>query len=300
MKHRLLLCAICLSVLFSCKKEKKEPDTKLYPINFKVSGFSQTNVPIGLGKAKTAALATQAADTIPVQKLTYLLFATDIQSSLLSQISFVKGSAGFGTITDKVAPGNYLAVFCGGSANMGIYQTTFPDPKPHTAFSYGGGWDDTFYKRIPITVTANGINMGVSLDRITARLDLVIKDAIPVGTTRIGVSFPDTLGYDATNGRGELSFIGTNGFATTITTADIGKTNYTISRYTLNNITPFDVTVSYYGPNPNAPLNTKIIKNVVCKTNTKTTLSGDLFTPGNNGFSIMVNQDWNTPITVGF
>lgn len=298
MKHRLLLCAICLSVLFSCKKEKKEPDTKLYPINFKVSGFSQTNVPIGLGKAKTAALATQAADTIPVQKLTYLLFATDIQSSLLSQISFFKGSAGFGTITDKVAPGNYVAVFCGGSANMGVYTSTYPEPR--AGFGYIDRWDDTFYKRVPITVTASGINMGVSLDRITARLDLVIKDAIPVGTTRIWMRFPDTLGYDATPGGVKLNTLGTNVSSKTITAADIGKTNYTISTYTLNNITPFDVTVSYYGPNPTAPLNTRIIKNVVCKTNTKTTLSGDLFTPGNNGFSIMVNQDWNTPITVGF
>jgi hypothetical protein len=298
MKYRILLCAICVSVLFSCKKEKKASDTKLYPINFKISGFTQTDVPIGLGKTKTAALVTQAADTIPVQKLTYLLFATDTHSSLLSQISFVKGSADFGTFTDKVAPGNYVAVFCGGSADIKTYTSMYP--MPHYELGYSLYWDDTFYKRIPITVTATGINMRVGLDRITARLDLVIKDAIPVGTSQITISFTDTLGYDATNGGGKLNFIGTTLVSKTITTADIGKTNYTITTNTLNNIIPFDVTISYYGPNHNAPLNIKTIKNVVCKTNTKTTLSGNLFDPGNNGFSITVNQDWDIPVTIGF
>ena len=299
MKHKILLCSICVFLFFSCKKEKKPTNAQTYPISFKVTGFSQTQVPIGgVGKTKTAALATQATDSIPVQKLVYILFSTgDAHATTLKR--YTKGDASFGTITDNVPPGNYIATFIGGSDRLIVEDDEGKGEYTPFYFHYPSNqWDDTFYKRVPITVTSSGINQGVAIDRFTSRLDLIIKDAIPAGTSRITVTFSDTSLVDAKSG---LKFYpGTNYTSKTINTADIGKTNYTITMYNLNNIKPFDVSISYYGINPNGPLDTKVIRNVVCKTNTRTILSGDLFTPTNSEFTIAINQDWNTPVTVNF
>jgi hypothetical protein len=297
MKPKILLCCICAFLFFSCKKDKKvTPTTKLYPISFNLSGFTQTQVPIG--KAKTTSLTTQAADTVPVQSLVYMLFKIQPALTLISQQRIEKGAVGFGTFTDNVAPGDYTAVFIGGSAALNIYAYNY--------FGYASGsgffttyWDDTFLTKVPITVTASGINQPVTMKRRTARLDVILKDAIPAGTTKITVSFRDTSQIEALSQYGNAAFVTTNVTTKTINAADIGTTNYTITANTVNDTKLFDVTISYYGANPAGPLGTKIVKNVLCKTNTKTTLSGNLFTPGNNEFDITVNQDWNT-VNVGF
>jgi hypothetical protein len=288
-------------LLFSCKKDNKSPNhaTKLYPITFNISGFTVTNTPTdAAGKLKSTALATQAADSIPVNRLVYWLLDPKQSISYSVRVSN-KGEAGFGTFTDNVAPGNYIIAFAGSSANLKFdgpnYFFTFA-PVP-TYVGHPSYWEETYFKTIPITVTSSGVNMDVSLSRITAKLDLVIKDPIPVGTSKIVVSFPDTATVMVKTGLG--NGITTNGATKTISATDIGKTNYTISMNTLNNIKPFDVVVTYYGPDPSGPLGTKTIKNVVCKANTKTTLSGNLFDAGNAAFTITVNQDWNTA-TVDF
>jgi hypothetical protein len=302
MKQKILLCCICAFLFFSCKKDKKvTPAPKLYPVSFNLSGFTQTQVPIG--KAKTASLGTQATDTVPVQSLVYMLF--QLQGSLkslglISQRRIEKGDPGFGTFTDNVAAGTYTAVFIGGSDNLKIllnnYFSYTTSLYPATTY-----WDDTFYKSIPITVSAGSLNQAISMKRITARLDLVLKDAIPTGTKKITVSFKDTAVVDAYTGK---TYIDRNQSVTNVTskainTSDIGTTNYTITMYTLNNVTPFDVTISYYGADASNPLGTKVVNNVVCKVNTITTLSGNLFTAANSEFKITVNQDWNT-VNVGF
>ncbi|SDP26036.1 hypothetical protein SAMN05428975_0902 [Mucilaginibacter sp. OK268] len=306
MKQKILLYSICLCLFFACKKEKKAPNpaVKLYPISFNVSGFSTTLVP-NAGKAKTTALATQATDTIPVQYLEYILFPINQKTSISSRYES-KGDAGFGTFTDNVPAGKYLVVFYGGITNINInsnYQNTYlyysfnsdyPSQKP----TY---WDDTFYKTIPITVAASGtVSQDVSLDRVVSRLDVVLKDAIPTGTSKITVSFADTAAFYLQTGRSSPEMVTQNVTTKAITAADIGKTNYTTTIYTRNDVTPFQVTINYYGSNLNGPLGTKVISDVVCKRNTRTILSGSLFTTGNGNFTVLANQDWNTPITVNF
>ncbi|MGN8069188.1 hypothetical protein [Mucilaginibacter sp. SG564] len=294
MKQKILLCGICVLLLFACKKDKKAPDTKLYPITFKVSGFSQSAVPLD-SKTKTNSLGTQATDTVPVQLLYYSLYNSD--GLLVSARNVKKGDANFGQFNENVPAGNYKAVFCGGSNNLLAYRTFFtyitrPDIEGGPAY-----WDDTFFKLIPFTVTNTGINQSVTLSRATARLAIVLKDAIPTGTSKIVVKFQDT---SAIGSDGLHHFQAINTTTKTITTADVGTTNYTIVMNTLNNIKPFDVTIDYYGANPSGPLGTKTIKNVVCKTNYITTLSGNLFTQGNAQFVLAIDQDWGAPVNVSF
>jgi len=306
MKQKILLYSICLCLFFACKKDKKTPDpaVKLYPISFNVSGFSTTLVP-NAGKAKTTALTTQA-DTAPVQYLEYILFPINQKLSISSRYES-KGDAGFGTFTDNVPAGRYLAVFYGGITNIKADNLNYPYTYLYYAFNpiYPSQnytyWDDTFYKTIPVTVASSGtVNQDVSLDRVVSRLDVVLKDAIPTGTSKITVSFPDTAAFYLQTGLSSPEMVTQNVTTKTITTADIGKTNYTTTIYTRNDVTPFQVTISYYGSNLNGPLGTKTISDVVCKRNTRTILSGNLFTTGNSNFSILANQDWNTPITVNF
>jgi hypothetical protein len=318
MKYQILLCSICAFLFFSCKKEQKAPDNvQKYPVSFKVTGFSQSQVPIDgkAGKTKTAALATEATDSIPIQQLVYILFKEDELTPTTIR-RFTKGDPNFGVISDNVPAGNYIATFTGGTTRLKVITSgdpTVPEGDFYLPyyFTYStihyprqgdpNTWDDTFYKQVPITVTSTGISQSVAMDRITSKLDFVINDPIPAGTTKIVVAFNDTIGVDV---KRKIAFKTYNPFINTtqqvISATDIGKTNYTISIFNLQNITPFDVTVSYYGANPNGPLNTKTIKNVVCKTNTRTILSGMLFTSSNIGFTIKVNQDWDTPLTVNF
>ena len=297
MKYKVLFCAICV-VLFSCKKDNKKDLTTLYPITFNINGFSQSYIPIGVGKLKTAAVA----DTVPVQNLYYSLYNNSIGAIVVNSGSSIKGDAGFGSFTDSAPPGNYIAVFIGGSSSLIFHNL------PYDAyFTYStsitnhlpGYWGDTFYKRIPVTVTQSGVKLNVILDRVTAKLDLVIKDPIPTGTSKITVAFSDTVAINSLTGV-KMGGLAANGVTKDITTTDVGKTNYLITMNTIHNSTPFDVTVSYYGANSTGPISSKVIKNVVCKTNTRTTLSGNLFTAGNGEFSITVNQSWNAPETINF
>jgi hypothetical protein len=315
MKYQILLCSICAFLFFSCKKEQKASgNDQKYPVSFKITGFSESQIPIGgkAGKIKTTALAPQAIDSIPVQQLVYMLFGVNGTGPITVR-KFTKGDPDFGIISDNVPAGDYIATFIGGSARLKI--ASFSDPRAGEYLPYfftystnvyppsgdTNTWDDTFYKRVPITVTSSGINQGVTVDRITSKLDFVIKDPIPAGITKIVVAFNDTIAVDV---KSKVAIKGYNPFINrteqAISTADAGKTNYTISIFNLHNVTPFDVTVSYYGANPNGPLDTKVIKNVICKTNTKTTLSGYLFTPSNNEFTTTIDQAWDTPVTVNF
>lgn len=295
MKQKILLCGICVLFLFACKKDKKAPDTKLYPINFKVSGFSQTGVPID-AKAKTNSLSTQATDPVPVQSLYYMLYKNT--GELITTRRVNSGDANFGQFNDNVPAGSYRAVFCGGSSSLTAYQTKYftysTNPLSGTTPCH---WDDTFFKTVPFTVTNTGINQSVLITRATARLVLVITDAIPVNTSKIVVSFQDmsVIGDD-----GFSRFPAVNTTSKTINTTDIGTTNYTVVMNTVNDTKPFDVTVDYYGANPSGPLGTKVIKNVVCKINMITTLTGNLFTQGNGQFVLSVDTDWGTPATVNF
>jgi len=296
MKQKILLCGICALLLFACKKDKKAPDVKLYPISFNVSGFSQTGVPID-GKAKTNSLNTQATDTVPVQSLYYMLYNNI--GDLITTRRVNKGDANFGQFNDNVPAGSYRAVFCGGSSSLTAYQTKYftysTNPISNNTPCY---WDDTFFYSLSFIVANTGINESIEMHRETARLVLVITDAIPTGTSKIVVKYQDTasIGYD-----GVHRYAAINTTSKTINATDIGTTNYTIVTNTLNDTKPFDVTVEYYGTNPVGPLGTKVIKNVVCKSNYITTLTGNLFSPGGNGqFALSIDTDWGTPVTVNF
>jgi len=296
MKQKIILYSICLCLFFACKKDKKtpDPDTKLYPISFNVSGFSQTNVPTA-DKAKTNSLTIQATDTIPVQSLYYAVYVDRGplygHGPLVTYRRVLKGDQNFGQFKDNLPAGTYQALFCGGSNNL-IFDI------PDVAFYYNTHtWDDTFYKVVPFTVTSGPVNQSVVIPRRTAKLSLVIKDAIPTGTSKIVVHFSDSSSIKPYYPPASLV---TNQTTQVINATDAGKTNYTFSMNTLNDTRPFDVTVDYYGPNPVGPLGTKIIKNVVCKPNTRTILSGYLFTQDNGQFTITVNQDWNPPVNVNF
>lgn len=309
MNAKIILSCVCLSLLFSCKKEKKSTDntSKLYPVTFKVSDFSQTQVPLGNTKTiKTASLSTNATDTIPVDVLHYLLY-NNTTNMLYTLKKASKTDSGFGNFNENLAAGNYTAIFGGGGSDLDLYEYQFPNALPLYYFYYKQAiWKDTFYKNVTFTVTNAPLNQTVSLDRVTAQLQLRLTDAIPAGVTSIKVSFPDAAGFAAVSRAVVLPRtylappVSPTIFVQPITAADAGKTNYQITLNTLNNITPFTVAIDYYTTDPTHSVSTKVIPNVVCKTNTRTILSGNLFKPGNTAFTIQIDQDWATPINIGF
>jgi hypothetical protein len=294
MKHNYILCGICLLLLFSCKKDKKNPPAeKLYPVSFNITDFSQIHVPIdgGVVKAKT----TTAIDTLPVTDLIFMLFNAD--GTALKELKRVtKTSTGFGKFTTSVAPGNYLAVFCGGPSSLKVSG----DGTIGSLIGNLTVWGDTFYKKTSITVTSSAVSQNVALDRLSAQLVLNVNDAIPADVKKITVSYKDYQSIKASTGDRLVPQGVTVTNSATIVPANVGKTNYRIVMNTLNNVTPFAVTIKYFKADLNNAFATKTVTDVVCNQNVRTILSGNLFTPGNSGFTLTFDPAYNTPLTTEF
>jgi hypothetical protein len=296
MKHNFILFGICLVCMFSCKKDKKDPPAeKLYDLSFNVTGFSQTYVPIegGVVKNKT----TTAVDTLPVTDLIFILFSADgKQVKDLKRVT--KNTSGFGQFKTGIGPGNYVAAFCAGSSALSTSSNFI------TSYTINGkfrSWGDTFHKRIPITVSSSPVTENIELDRLTAQFVLNIIDPIPSDVTKVTVSFPDRPGivpFTGELGSASPYYISTN--TATFTAGDAGKANYRIVMNTLNNVTPFTVTIQYFKTDQVKAFATKIIKNIVCNRNVRTILSGNVFTPGNAGFTLSADSAYNAPITTEF
>lgn len=299
MKNSLLLCAALVFLFCSCNKEKRitPPDegVKKYPITFNLSGFGQTYVPIG--KTNTAGKTINEVDSIPVNKIYFLLLkgtSENVGIQLYKEVT--KASSGFGVFKEDVAAGQYTAIFIG--SNGGIIDTKVK-PSLFIASDY-----DTFYGKVPVTVSGTGVNQSVEMARVTGQLVLNINDAIPAGVTKIEMTYTSATYFEV--------FTGLKTTYTTMTktvalkAADAGKTNYRITANLLaSDKGVFNVTVKYYKISQTSATATVYIPDVQCKTNVRTILSGSLFTndpPAGVGqnFTIKLDPNWNAPVTTEF
>jgi hypothetical protein len=272
MKRYITYCLVIAALITSCKKDKKNnPDAKkLYPITFNISGLKQTTKTSGItGKLTINALPDST------QKLYYVL--SGAQTKLLFQTSAVPG---FGIIKDSLPAGNYT---------VGLIQARGNLQSTNSAFTTDS---DTYFKLLPITVSNGPINSNVTLDRINGKLEVNIEDAIPATISSISV----TITSDANNflisagAKPQSPVIRT--YTKTITPADIGKTNVKISGPIFNVTAPFSVTIKATGTGTSyLP---KKVDNVTCDRNTKTTLTGKLFTAPTSGFDISINGSFDT------
>jgi hypothetical protein len=293
---KILTCIALLSVsLFSCKKDHKpavKTDDKLYDVKFSMASFSQTIVD---GKTTYSIPATGA----DIQYLLYQLY--DSANQLKKTIVVPSTATEFGTFRDSLKTGSYTAVFAGFSDQYDIsgsvYQNTQDSDVSGSAF---------FYKKVSFSVGSSNITQSVALDRMTAEIQVVIKDAIPAGIKRIRVTASfETYTFDLLNGvnlpqpayRNLFGYVDNN-----VSASAIGTSGYVVppAKFIHNTITPMTVVIQCYNSTTECcgnPTYLKTVSNVLCKANTRTILTGNVFsgdTTSTHGFSVAFKSSFDT------
>ncbi|SDP26014.1 hypothetical protein SAMN05428975_0901 [Mucilaginibacter sp. OK268] len=311
---RALICFTLISIaLLSCKKsshtQTDAPTGKLYPVTFKVSNFTQQNTPIPQdNKTKVNAVVPPAQANII--RLIYRVY--DSNNTLKRTIITKKSGPNFGTISDSLATGNYTAVIVGLTDTIQYSNdatTFFYIPLNLYSGFLPEEFKETFYKKTSFTVGNQPLQQSVTIDRLNAELQVVVKDAIPAGVTLISVnvyntethySFFDDASSDTLKTDGTLNYRYTD---TSVPLAAVGTTNFAATPVTdlLNTHAGVRVTISAYR-NDGKPGTYKTIYNVTIQRNTRTLLTGNLFSnsTGNQSFNVTYNSIYNPDINKGF
>lgn len=312
--NKLLSSLLFLStLLFACKKEHSTglnnvKDNTLHKVTFNIKVFSQQITGLNSISQRSSNLTTDAVDPSleANRQIKTLLYAVyDSQGNGVHIIKQKSTDANFGSFTDNLAAGSYTIVFAGGGSSF-IIESTAKDGisrlKDDAILHDPAGTGEIFYKKITITVVS-GVNNNQSIDltRLTSKFQLVIKDAIPTGTTSVGVhgitSFTIYMvGADA-GGKSR-----TMTMSQPVTSTDIGTKNFT---FTSVGLLPYPGTlqVRLFATNQSNVETAEKSVNITTAPNTMTILTGNLFggSGGGDGFVPKVDTSWNaTPILKQF
>jgi hypothetical protein len=298
MKTRYLYIALLSLIITSCKKDRNKADTDngaMQKITFKAS-FTQTKKTI-----KTTSLANNSvpdtALTNHIQVLYYMVF--DAAGNRVHNITQKSTDPNFGSYTDNLHAGVYTVAIGGGSSNLQISDGTLSQQQ----LRYFDG--EFYFAKDTISVGNTDLNKPMTLNRISSKLSIVIKDAIPVGGKYLWVqcnNFGDRFNIGtATAAIGSyVEFRDNNLIA--------GHTNYTINT-TFLYAGPFSLTISVSDALYDrvdaynfTPFGSKTIRNIPGAQNSVITLTGNMFggLPGDNGTTVKADTVWKTPIVKPF
>ena len=345
MKNNLTLSmALCL-IVFSCKKEDQsqiapqaKSDAKKYAVNFDVSSFSQSVESMrakGSAKIMAGGSAISAMDSLKnrIDQLRYLVYdsagmaLSSVNQQYLANGSFysykqtVSGNDGtygrpFGSIVDSLPSGKYSIVFLGTNMYNYLFNDRF-DEDWEVPLNLSNIFDDrsldfsplatgeTFYKKLSIVVAKTDLKQDVCLDRVTGKLEINIKDAIPANANKFDFRF-----YEAPNtfylGSGTASERTNYGDETDedfgvkmwhpvqIKDSEKGMTNYKVPPYIVfGSDKMFTVEIRCFDAS-NKLIAKKTVSNVQVFKNKRTILTGKLFDNNSQAlFNVTVNSDWN-------
>lgn len=277
MNKNLILCAIMALLCLSCSK-KDEPQQK-QSITFKVSAFEQSTEPMNSPrKAPQATILDDEGDVALTD-----LYVFDGTTQLAHQTN---DDPSFGTVTLDLTHGNHnLSFICTRSTGISVENgvMTFTGIRP------------TFGKLLALNVSSSTPAQNLELDRITGILYITINDAFPATANQIEFILANK--YSSIN---VASLLGVNGAEWSQKVSCTGKVGQTGVQYNFNTICPSlteeytsDLTINIYN-SLNAVIYSVTIEDVRLAANTKTLLSGNLFTTPSA--SVSVNHTWNTNI----
>ena len=267
--------------LFGCNGNDEPQNTQKQQITFKVSAFEQSTEP--MGSPRKAPQAT-ILDDEGGQALTDL-YVFDGSTQLVHQ-AYADDNAAFGTVTLNLTHGNHnLSFICTRSTGITVENGVM-------AF---GSIRPTFGKLLALNVTASTGAQDLTLDRITGQLFITINDAFPATANQI--EFVLANKYSSIN----VAFLlGVNGEEWSQKVSCTGKVGQTGVQYNFYTICPSlteeytsDLTINIYN-SLNAVIYSVTIEDVRLAANTKTMLSGNLFTAPSA--SVSVNTTWNSNI----
>jgi hypothetical protein len=270
-----LLAAICC--LVACNNNEPTPTKS---VTFHVDAFHIAQEPMK---------APQRAPILDDNDGTALtdLYIFDGTTQLAHQTS---DQEAFGTITLTLTHGNHnLSFVCTRSTDISVEDGTMTM----------GGVKPTFGKLLTLNVTNSTPAQDLTLQRLTGQMIITIQDAFPATAKEIEfVINPRYSAIDVT------TLCGTNGeeFSQRVScTSKVGKTD---QQFTMNLLAPSltdeyqaDVTINVYGDGGTV-LYSVLVEDVRLAANTKTLLSGKLFTAPLA--SVDVDHTWKSDIVGTF
>lgn len=277
-KLTLCLCAISALFLCSCKGDANEPEGKQQVV-FKVSAFEQSTEP--MNSPRKAPQAT-ILDDEGGQALTDL-YVFDGTTQVAHQTN---DDPSFGTVTLELSHGEH---------NLSFVATR------STGLTYDAGvlsatsLRSTFGKTLALNVSGSTPAQDLTLDRLNGVLYITINDAFPATANQI--EFVMATRYTSLN---VATLCGVNGAEWSQKVSCTGKVGQSGVQHNFNFLAPSlddeytsDVTINVYN-SLNAVIYSVTIEDVRLAANTKTLLSGNLFT--SPSASVSVNHSWNTNI----
>jgi len=214
---KLLYLLTFATLLQACKKDSStagndDADTKKQAVNFNVSGFSQTMVPLD-GKQVTAISNPLGIipEESPITRLTYVVYneqgkqvsrleQTTDEANKLFRIAggkrfLINSAAPFGSFTDSLKTGTYTVIACAGGDRSRFNAPQLwntPDSYPELKLSEAKFYptienyynsEDAFTGTYTLEVGAvSNPAKTIYLQRIVGQLTLNMEDGIPAGT----------------------------------------------------------------------------------------------------------------------
>lgn len=271
MRKHLLFAAICGVILAGCTSSDDPTQTQL--VTFSVATFSQE-----VQKAPAATILDDENGTALTD-----LYIFDGTTELIHQTS---DAADFGTVTLNLSHGEH---------NMSFVATR------STGLTYDAGvlsassLRPTFGKLLALNVSGSTPAQNLTLDRVSGLLYVTINDEFPATANQI--EFVMATRYTSLN---VATLCGVNGAAWNQKVSCTGKVGQSGVQYNFNFLTPSlddeytsDVTINVYNSS-DAVIASVTVKDVRLAANTKTLLSGNLFTAPSA--SVSVSHSWNSDI----
>ena len=279
MNKNLILCALIALLCLSCSKKDEPNQSKL--VTFKVTAFEQSTEP--MGSPRKAPQATILDDEGGVALTDLYIF--DGSTQVAHQV-YDDDHDAFGTVTLDLTHGNHnLSFICTRSTGISVENgvMTFSGIRP------------TFGKLLALNVSSSTPAQNLELDRITGMLYVTINDEFPATANQIEFVLENK--YNQIN---VASLLGVNGDEWSQKVSCTAKVGQSGVQYNFSTICPSlteeytsDLTINVYN-SLNAVIYSVTIEDVRFAANTKTLLSGNLFTTPSA--SVSVNHTWNTNI----
>jgi hypothetical protein len=296
-KLLLPVLALCL-ILFACKKSESILNPKVSgektPVNFSLKDFLQKVEDLPAPNARIVNATAQKNNGLITQisHIYYFLFEGNNLINAIHQKVEVDPE-NFGIITELLDPNTYTIVMVASKDSLHIWG----EGSLFSTIEYDLRYPikptgDLFYKKFTVTVAEPNpaINTSVTLDRIVGKLEVNIWDA-PILDSDISVEI----------GPEQFSFYVQTGIATfsELEYASMKPPRFdrtTFSSLVANTAVPFKVFIKYRHKVTGVE-ETKVIENVRCYRNKKTTISGYLYGapehPGSE-LTIGLNDTWET------
>lgn len=295
-KLQTILFYAAVLVLLSCKKENGKqgtpaPADKKHIITFNAGGFTQQTGDIG---GKAAAREGQPLRRYVKYLYYYLLGQPSDVEPIIKEIVQDSSMPNFGTIRDTVAPGNYTITILGTNQRINVSGGVTSSP----AVAFGMPVLDAFDKSFTLTVDGP-VTRDVRLERITAKLEFVFKDAIPLNAKRFYASLArvdnviELFTGESVNGSPDRAT-----FVYDFKESEKGRTGVKISTYIIvtRPFTSEDGIYMSYLDDAGNTIVSRVVPNIAYKNNKTTILTGYMFDPiGSIGVSPVIgNTSWST------